>query len=292
MSAISISEIKYEFLRSKIGLAGIGILGTLIIVSIFAAIIIPVETFQEWNNPSSWISFPKTATPAWVNFLTAEKIPEHKIIDEPEKKTQELNDISLVSHQFNVNFDYDNFPNDFIYEFSVEYTGSPLLQMSIIRPDGNQLELLSTSLPYSKTFTIHDERIFSTDGAIRKNLFLQKEKFSFPIDSLSAEDIVFSKLETHEVLKGDYVFLVNLYGVKTQNEILNSKLIVGGKAFGLMGTDELRRDLAVGLLWGTPLALFIGLAVSIGSVTMGLLYGVYAGFKGKKTDETLMRFKR
>ncbi len=290
MSAISISEIKYEFLRSKIGLAGIGILGTLIIVSIFAVIIIPVETFQEWNNPSSWISFPKTATPAWVNFLTTEKIPEHKIIDEPEKKIQELNDISLVSHQFNVNFDYDNFPNDFIYEFSVEYTGSPLLQMSIIRPDGNQLELLSTSLPYSKTFTIHDERIFSTDGSIRKNLFLQKEKFSFPIDSLSAEDIVFSKLETHEVLKGDYVFLVNLYGVKTQNEILNSKLIVGGKAFGLMGTDELRRDLAVGLLWGTPLAMFIGLAVSIGSVTMGLLYGVYAGFKGKKTDETLMRF--
>jgi len=290
MSAISISEIKYEFLRSKIGLAGIGILGTLIIVSIFAVIIIPVETFQEWNNPSSWISFPKTATPAWVNFLTTEKIPEHKIIDEPEEKIQELNDISLVSHQFNVNFDYDNFPNDFIYEFSVEYTGSPLLQMSIIRPDGKQLELLSTSLPYSKTFTIHDERIFSTDGAIRKNLFLQKEKFSFPIDSLSAEDIVFSKLETHEVLKGDYVFLVNLYGVKTQNEILNSKLIVGGKAFGLMGTDELRRDLAIGLLWGTPLALFIGLAVSIGSVTMGLLYGVYAGFKGKKTDETLMRF--
>ncbi len=290
MSAISISEIKYEFLRSKIGLAGIGILGTLIIVSIFAVIIIPVETFQEWNNPSSWISFPKTATPAWVNFLTTEKIPEHKIIDEPEEKIQELNDISLVSHQFNVNFDYDNFPNDFIYEFSVEYTGSPLLQMSIIRPDGKQLELLSTSLPYSKTFTVHDERIFSTDGAIRKNLFLQKEKFSFPIDSLSAEDIVFSKLETHEVLKGDYVFLVNLYGVKTQNEILNSKLIVGGKAFGLMGTDELRRDLAIGLLWGTPLALFIGLAVSIGSVTMGLLYGVYAGFKGKKTDETLMRF--
>ena len=290
MSAISISEIKYEFLRSKIGLAGIGILGTLIIVSIFAVIIIPVETFQEWNNPSSWISFPKTATPAWVNFLTTEKIPEHKIIDKPEEKIQELNDISLVSHQFNVNFDYDSFPNDFIYEFSIEYTGSPLLQMSIIRPDGNQLELLSTSLPYSKTFTIHDERIFSTDGAIRKNLFLQKEKFSFPIDSLSAEDIVFSKLETHEVLKGDYVFLVNLYGVKTQNEILNSKLIVGGKAFGLMGTDELRRDLAVGLLWGTPLALFIGLAVSIGSVTMGLLYGVYAGFKGKKTDETLMRF--
>lgn len=290
MSAISPSEIKQEFLRSKIGLAGIGILVILILVSIFAAIIIPVETFQEWNNPSSWISFPKTAIPVWVNLFPIEKIPEHKIIDEPLRKIQELDDVSVVSHQFNVNFDYDSFPKDFIYEFSAEYTGSPLLQISIIRPDGNKAELLSTSLPYSKSLTIHDERIFSTDESIRKNLLLQKGKFSFPIDNLSAEDIVFSKLESHEVLKGEYVFLVNVYSVKTQNDILDSKLIIGGKAFGLMGTDELRRDLAVGLLWGTPLALFIGLAVSIGSVAMGLLYGVYAGFKGKKTDEALMRF--
>lgn len=290
MSAISSAEIKQEFLRSKMGLAGIGILGILILVSIISVILIPIDTFKEWNNPSSWISNPKTSMPVWVNFLSSEKIPEHKIIDEPEKRFQVLNDVSVVSHQFIVNFDYDSFPNDFIYEFSAEYTGSPLLQMYIIRPDGNQLKLISTSLPYSKSSTIHNDRIFSTDGAIRKNLFLQKERFGFSIDNISAEDIVFSKLETHEVLKGDYIFLVNLYGVKTQNEILNSKLIIGGKAFGLMGTDELRRDLAVGLLWGTPLALFIGLAVSIGSVTMGLLYGVYAGYKGKKTDEALMRF--
>jgi peptide/nickel transport system permease protein len=86
------------------------------------------------------------------------------------------------------------------------------------------------------------------------------------------------------------VFLVNLYGVQKENSIVDSTLIVGGKAFGIMGTDELRRDLAVGILWGTPLALFIGIAVAIGSVVMGLVYGVYAGFKGKLTDESMMRF--
>ena len=81
-----------------------------------------------------------------------------------------------------------------------------------------------------------------------------------------------------------------MYGVDVINQIPESKLIIGGKAFGVMGTDELRRDLAIGLLWGTPLALFIGLVVAIASVIMGLLYGVYAGFKGKKTDEVMMRF--
>ena len=57
-----------------------------------------------------------------------------------------------------------------------------------------------------------------------------------------------------------------------------------------MGTDELRRDLAIGLLWGTPLALFIGLAVSIASVVSGLLYGSVCRVQGQETDETMMRF--
>jgi len=121
-------------------------------------------------------------------------------------------------------------------------------------------------------------------------LLLQSEKFEFSLQRLSAEDIIFSKIKTNEPLKGNYVFSVNLYGVNLENQINKSELIIGGKAFGIMGTDELRRDLAIGLLWGTPLALFIGRTVSIASVIAGLLYGVYAGYKGKKTDETMMRF--
>jgi len=289
MSAISSEEIKREFLKSRIGLAGIGILLILIITSIVTVIIIPVDTLKQWNNPSYWISFPKTSAPAWVNILTFEKIPEHLIIDEPIINSKKSGDVSVVNHQFNVNFDYDDFPNDFIYEFTAKYSGSPLLQMSVIRPDGMQLDLLSTSLPNSRTTITHSERIFSTDASIKKNLFLQRGQFSFPIDKMSSEDVIFSNVLIHEIQKGNYIFLVNLYGVHSENEILDSRLIVGGKAFGIMGTDELRRDLAIGLLWGTPLALFIGLAVAIGSVVMGLLYGVYAGFKGRKTDETMMR---
>jgi len=78
--------------------------------------------------------------------------------------------------------------------------------------------------------------------------------------------------------------------VDSTSKIEESTFTVGGKAYGLMGTDELRRDLAVGLLWGTPLALFIGIAVAIGSVVMGLVYGVFAAYKGKTTDEAMMRF--
>lgn len=290
MSNITPQEIKKEFLKSKMGIAGITILAILISTSIIAIVAIPVETFQEWNNPGNWISNPKVAIPIWVNIFLTEKIPEHTILEDPNIEKISNQGIELTSHQFGVKYDYDDFPNDFIYEFSSEYDGSPLLQMSVIRPDGIELNLLTTSLPFSDEKTIHSERIFSTDHAIKKNLDLQSDNFQFEFERKSAEDIVFSESQANEPLKGNYIFSVNLYGVNSENRISESKLIVGGKAFGIMGTDELRRDLAVGLLWGTPLALFIGLVVSIASVVAGLLYGVYAGYKGKKTDEVMMRF--
>ena len=289
MSSITSTEIRQEFLKSKIGIAGIGILASLILISISAVIFIPIDTFKEWNNPGSWISFPKTAMPSWVNLFMFEKIPEHKIID-PFISSQKTAEISLISQQFNVNYEYDDFPNDFIYEFTAMYSGSPLLQVIVIRPDGTNLKILSTSLPYSEIETIHNDRVFSTDESIKKNISLQSDKFEFPITGFASQDIIFSKSSQHSVLKGNYIFLANLYGVQIENSISDSNLIIGGKAFGLMGTDELRRDLAIGLIWGTPLALFIGIAVAVGSVVMGLIYGVYAGFKGKMVDESMMRF--
>ena len=72
--SISPQEIKNEFLRSRIGIAGLTILGILILVSITAIVAIPSETFSQWNNPSNWISYPKVAIPVWVNLFLIEKI--------------------------------------------------------------------------------------------------------------------------------------------------------------------------------------------------------------------------
>lgn len=290
MSSTNLQEIKQEFIKSKMGIAGIMILAILISISIIAIITIPIETFQEWNNPGNWISYPKIAVPVWVNLLLTEKIPEHQILETPLVQNQIQGKIKQTSHQFSVDYPYDDFPNDFIYEFSSTYKNSPLMQITVIRPDGIKLELLSSSLPYSENISMHHERIFSTDQMIKKNLLLESEKYSFPINNLSAEDIIFSKTSQNSSLKGRYIFQINAYSIDSDIAFEQSKLIIGGKAFGIMGTDELRRDLAIGLLWGTPLALFIGLLVAISSVTMGLFYGVYAGFRGKKTDETMMRF--
>ena len=286
MSSVSTNEIKSEFLRSKLGLTGVFILTGLIMISIATIVIIPTSTFQDWNNPEKWISYPKTSVPSWVNFVSSEKIPEHKIIS-PEIFESKKDGIFLVSQQFGISFEYDDYPSDFIFETKTKYSNSHLVQIKVLRPDGVTLELLSTTLPYSETETIHNQRYFSTDNMMKKNLNLQLEKFDLSKD---VTEIVFSQKNDSQVQKGNYVFMINTYGVSQSVEIIESKMILGGKAFGIMGTDELRRDLAIGLLWGMPLALVIGISVSIGSVVVGLIYGVYSGYKGKKTDEVMMRF--
>jgi len=288
LSSISTNEIKREFLKSKLGLTGVFILLGLILVSIITISVIPASTFQEWNNPEKWISYPKTSVPSWVNLLSSEKIPEHKIIDGIIFESQK-DEIFLTSQQFGVSFEYDDFPSDFIFEIKTKYSDSHLVQIKVIRPDGITLELLSTSLPYSEVDTIHNQRYFSSDNMIKKNLNTYKNEFQFDFLADTTK-IVFSQLDENKVEKGDYIFIIDTYGIEKSVEIIESKMILGGKTFGLMGTDELRRDLAIGLLWGTPLALFIGISVSIGSVVVGLIYGVYSGYKGKKTDQAMMRF--
>jgi len=73
MSSITPQEIKAEFLKSKIGIAGIAILSILIFTSVIVVVVIPVDTFKEWNNPGNWISYPKVAIPVWINLFLSEK---------------------------------------------------------------------------------------------------------------------------------------------------------------------------------------------------------------------------
>lgn len=278
-----------EFSKNKVGMVGIGILVFLFAMSAFAAIAIPVETFKEWNNPTSWITYPKSSLPSWVNYFLSEKIPEHKILN-PYRLSQMAGDIHIISESFVVDYQYDGFPSDFIYEYSAKYAGAPLLQISVMRPDGLEMNLVSASIPKSKIETEYHDLVFSTDDSMKKNLRKYTDHFGFQTDMLSTEDIVFSDKNSNTILKGQYIFQVKFYDVDSQITIENSRLILGGKVYGFVGTDDLRRDLMIGLMWGTPLALFIGIAVAVGSVVIGLIYGVFSGYKGKKTDESMMRF--
>lgn len=56
------------------------------------------------------------------------------------------------------------------------------------------------------------------------------------------------------------------------------------------GTDELGRDLLARTLVGGRLSIAVGIAATLVSVTIGILYGGIAGYAGGKVDSVMMRF--
>jgi peptide/nickel transport system permease protein len=64
---------------------------------------------------------------------------------------------------------------------------------------------------------------------------------------------------------------------------------LGGSSYGLLGTDSLGRNLSVGLLFGFPIALLIGLTTSTITTFIGTTMGIISGYTGGRTDTIIQR---
>jgi len=292
VEALSTSDIFKGFKRSKSGLAGVAILLGLILITIYAVATIPLESFTQWNNPNFWINQPQSAMPVWVNILGL-NLPEHLIMNakDADKSSIIEDGVRIESHSYKFNFNYDSYPSDFMVMYSAKYGSiQPAVQIDVIRPDGNEFQIYFASLPPSQNESNEfSARIFSTDTLIVDSLTGYSNLFSYTVDATRPQVMIFSDTEEIKVLKGTYVIRNTFYLFDPSDTVVDSGVILGGQIYGIMGTDDLRRDLAIGLLWGAPVALFIGLTVSVAAVFIGLLYGIFAGYKGNRTDEGLMR---
>ena len=230
--------------------------------------------------------------PGWVNMLGL-NMPEHLIMTakDADKSTVLEDGVRIESHSYKVNFDYDSYPNDFMVTYSAKYGGiQPAIQVDVLRPDGNEFQVYFASLPSPQNESNEfSARIFSTDTLIADSLAGYSNLFAYTVDPTRPQVMIFSDTQENKVLKGTYVFRNTFYLFDPNDTVLDSGVILGGKVYGIMGTDDLRHDLAIGILWGAPVALFIGLTVSVAAVLIGLLYGIVAGYKGNRTDEGLMR---
>jgi len=293
LGAASKNEIVREFRRSKSGLAGAAMLLGLILMSIYSAVAVPLESFRQWNNPNFWIDLPRAAAPAWTNIGLGSKVPEHIVMTSKNAQvTSSVADgVRTVAHSYTINFNYDTYPSDFMLLYSARYSGTqPVLQVDVLRPDGNEFRIYFSSLPPARHGgSEFSARVFATDRSIEQNLGDYRDAFSYRQDPASPQVMIFSDSQENRVLKGTYVIRETFYLFESGDSVQDSGVILGGKVYGLMGTDGLRRDLAIGILWGAPVALFIGITVSIAAILIGLIYGVFAGYKGNRTDEGLMR---
>jgi len=105
----------------------------------------------------------------------------------------------------------------------------------------------------------------------------------------SLEEILFR--ERPEPLQGDYKVVLTVRVPKGITvDFTNGRLIFVGRTYGFMGTDQFGRDIWADLIWGLRVSLYIGFAVSITSVLLGVLYGVTSAYFGGWVDEGMQRF--
>lgn len=298
-SAGNFSLFLRRILHTKAALVGFSIIGILAAMTIYALVAVPLESFSQWNDPGFWIDYPKSAAPSWINLMLPEgNLPNHMILGPSDAKTQNssLGGIPTNSFLYDIDFRYNSYPTDFIIDYCLKYGEiPPVIQVDVTRPDGESFMIYNSPLPSStlsdnlSNLTEYCSRIFSTDESIRDNLQAYTGLFDYSPDLSSPQKMIFSQLDKDAVLRGKYLFNVTYYLFDPEDKVENTKVILGGRVYGLMGTDDLRRDLSIGIFWGAPVALFVGLTAAISSVTIGMLYGLLAGYKGGRYDEALMR---
>ncbi len=302
-----------EFLKTPSGLAGVAILVIFSLISIVVVFTFPLDYgTRYWSNPKYWEDYPKLVPPAWYNYFVPYRLPQHFVNDKT-APTEEVENIKRWLFEYE--FDADKFPTGIVFKYVnlTYYKDIPLISLKVKRPDGRELVLIDYDegippprpgerSPYLR-FIENPRTIFlsAEPQAIRKATAFAEElgvacTTSEVRDAALLPYIVFGNpisnkcvAESFRPLKGKYIFEVEMIGDSRDNIGL-VRLVIQGAVYGAMGTDYLGRDLAQGLLFGFPVALFIGGVVALLATLIGLSLGILSGYMGGKVDEGIQRF--
>jgi len=270
------------------------------------------------NAEPSWVNY-------ILRFFN-QQLPEHTVITK-EKSNQvnytEGSDYRVQNYTFQYNMKYDEFPSAFSVPYRIQLGQiPPAIEISVQRPDRNEVVLYynsldsptigesnfpnknTSSLPKTndnatidnfksnglneKISNIVSQRLFSTSSDVMQSLSDYSTLFNFSINGLPAEKVIFSNQDNNVPLKGTYKFIVSIYAFDNDTNVQDIRVVIEGKTFGILGTDDLRRDISFGIMIGTPVALLIGITVAVSSTMIGLFYGLIAGYKGRRVGTTMV----
>lgn len=303
-----------EFYSSRSGKAGAILFLIFFIVSFLVILLFPLNFGNTvWSNPVYWSDNPKAAPPFWISSFNSNSYVDHVTFSSsiPDEIVDCIQCPNKYYYYFELDHTSDNFPTflSFSYDNVIFNQESPYVKIYVERPDGKTIlvyrdvvtpPLSNETPPYVKYENSPFRINLSGDNTVSSNLisFLSSDlNIHTTISEISGrnERIIFGNLihddvESFEALKGSYYITVEFTLHDQRDSIGNVKFVSGGSKYGFMGTDALGRDLALGLLYGFPVALFIGLVTSTLTTFIGTSLGIISGYVGGKTDIAIQRF--
>jgi len=264
---------------------GLVIIFLLLVVAIYTMITIPYnEAVRLWRGGESvWYNSPKTASPVWINWFRAEKLPATITVsseDEGVEKTVEVIDEekSLTDISFSLFFDYpyDDFPQEVTLYIDTNFVDKePYVSVNWVTPDGREIRVGDFASSRNESYRIsQDTKLERRLGEVKPEIGLFLDPNSDPADP--------------DAVRGTYELQIAGLFFEEDPE-LDAELVIFGKVHGLAGTDHKRRDLMIALQWGTPIALSFGLLAAVGTTVTTMVIAAIGVWHGGWIDETIQR---
>jgi peptide/nickel transport system permease protein len=270
-----------EFTKYPSALVGLIIILILGIVSIYTVIAIPYDqAIRLWRGGDDvWFATPQTAQPQWVNFFRKDKLSETIILNSEtgtaSKTVEQLSaDVKNITITFKFNYAADDFPRELALFFKSSYLAkSPHVSVLWQGPDGKQTRLNDLSVKKTDTYRItQDPRLQRQLGGLP----LTERLFMLPGSTQKTP------------LKGSYILTVKAVTFEAASD-LNAEFVLYGEVYGWAGTDHLRRDLSIALLWGAPVALAFGLLAALGTTLTTMIIAAVGAWLGGWVDDLIQR---
>lgn len=263
-------------------IVGLAIIFGFILLALYAVIAIPYsEALERWRGGEAVVeNNPRNARPTWVNWFNQENLPPTQVIDSRElpetaiSYTTISDDIEEKVITMSFDYEYASFIPELTFFIEADFIEKqPFVEIFWITPSGEEIR--------AGEVTPGGQEIYrpTQDDRVMRRVDANSAEVGFFLDPSLAEPTP---------QKGTYQ--VRLVGLIFEEESdFEAKLVMYGAVHGIAGTDHLRRDISVALLWGTPIAMAFGLVAALVITAANMIIAATSVWYGGWVDAAIQR---